>query len=251
MKELDILKNISLLSNVAQDILNSTNVTLSGQLGVLNILKQQDGLNQYELAEILDIKPSSLTELLKKLESKNEIRREVDVNNSKIVYLTEQGLHRINSIQSDDRKIQQLFEDINDDNKAELLTLSNQLSANAAKYFDVKTYDDKMNRIDNLKFFREHFDTFGANKEFNRRDFYKMMHQRKKELKKFFEDEALFDKYDHRERKEMRNFMRNHMAEFCADDDNFKDRLKMMQEHFKKFHNFKKNNDEEESADDK
>ncbi|MDF7639687.1 MarR family transcriptional regulator [Lactobacillus sp. ESL0791] len=65
----------------------------NGQKRVLAVLKLEDGLTQNYLAKILALSPGSLAELLKKLEDKGEIRREVAKNDrrSKKIYLTEVG----------------------------------------------------------------------------------------------------------------------------------------------------------------
>lgn len=62
---------------------------LNSQTRVLWILSQRDDhLTQSELSELLDIRPSSTSELLKKLESKGLITRSNDPNDRRITIIT-------------------------------------------------------------------------------------------------------------------------------------------------------------------
>ena len=64
-----------------------------GQGRILTALKKMSGVNQRELAFILDIRPQSLGELLQKLEQNCYITRKIDENDKRslIVELTEKG----------------------------------------------------------------------------------------------------------------------------------------------------------------
>ena len=64
-----------------------------GQGRILTALKKMSGVNQRELAFILDIRPQSLGELLQKLEQNGYITRRIDENDKRslIVELTEKG----------------------------------------------------------------------------------------------------------------------------------------------------------------
>ena len=64
-----------------------------GQGRILTALQKMSGVNQRELAFILDIRPQSLGELLQKLEQNGYITRKIDENDKRslIVELTEKG----------------------------------------------------------------------------------------------------------------------------------------------------------------
>lgn len=66
----------------------------NGAQGLAALLAEKDGLTNAEIAEKLDIKPSSVTAQVKMLESKGLIKRIVDENDKRVsrVFLTEKGL---------------------------------------------------------------------------------------------------------------------------------------------------------------
>lgn len=63
---------------------------------LLSILKENPNLSSRELAELLDIRPSSLTELLARLEQEQLVSRTPDENDRRIIRisLTEKGAER-------------------------------------------------------------------------------------------------------------------------------------------------------------
>lgn len=64
-----------------------------GQHRLMRVLGEQPGCSQKQLAEALRIRPGSLSELLKKLEQKGQLRREQNQQDRRIMnfYLTESG----------------------------------------------------------------------------------------------------------------------------------------------------------------
>ncbi|MDD3193076.1 MAG: MarR family transcriptional regulator [Oscillospiraceae bacterium] len=64
---------------------------------LMDSIAQQEGASARELTELLDIRPSSLSEMLSKLESQGDIRRQRDEKDARIsrVWLTEQGRQRL------------------------------------------------------------------------------------------------------------------------------------------------------------
>jgi DNA-binding MarR family transcriptional regulator len=64
-----------------------------GQPPLLFILNKHDGLSQKEIAEKLGIKPSTITVMLKRMESGNLVFRRQDSEDQRIsrVYITEEG----------------------------------------------------------------------------------------------------------------------------------------------------------------
>lgn len=63
----DLMRQLRFISS-ASNAFMSKRQKLTGQQRVLAILVKEDGLIQSQLAEILDIRPSSLAELMKKME---------------------------------------------------------------------------------------------------------------------------------------------------------------------------------------
>ena len=64
-----------------------------GQEGILSVISQHSGITQKELAEILEIQPASVSELLMKLEHKGLVLREKDEQDRRSirVRLTQNG----------------------------------------------------------------------------------------------------------------------------------------------------------------
>lgn len=92
-----LLKQMEAVSDVARTLFLQNNQRFDGQQQVINILGSEDGMTQGNLAELLDIRPSSLAELLKKLEKSGAVERIEDENDKRIkrVFLTEKGRERI------------------------------------------------------------------------------------------------------------------------------------------------------------
>ncbi|MGX7198113.1 MarR family winged helix-turn-helix transcriptional regulator [Enterococcus olivae] len=94
---MQLLKQFETVSTVAHSLFLQNKQRFDGQQQVINILGNEDGLSQGSLAELLDIRPSSLAELLKKLEKAEAVKRVEDDYDKRIkrVYLTEKGRERI------------------------------------------------------------------------------------------------------------------------------------------------------------
>lgn len=64
-----------------------------GQLPVLKIVSEQEGISLRELASLLHIKPPTVTVTVQRLEKAGMVRRETDLSDQRInrIYLTEKG----------------------------------------------------------------------------------------------------------------------------------------------------------------
>lgn len=64
---------------------------------LLEAIARQEGVSARELTEILDLRPSSLSEMLSKLEARGDIRRQRDEKDGRIsrIWLTRQGSQRL------------------------------------------------------------------------------------------------------------------------------------------------------------
>ena len=88
-----LMKQLRFISEASNAFMSQNNQRLSGQQRVLAVLNLEDGLVQSYLAEVLDLRPSSLAELLKKMENSGDIQRKEDAADKRIkrIYLTETG----------------------------------------------------------------------------------------------------------------------------------------------------------------
>lgn len=93
---------------------------VDGKGRLLSVLKQKDGLTQRELCEELDIRPSSVGELVRKLEANGLVMRQNNADDRRVmnVYLTESGrefVDKTSSVQSEIRA--NLFKEISEEEK--------------------------------------------------------------------------------------------------------------------------------------
>ncbi|MDF7669315.1 MarR family transcriptional regulator [Lactobacillus sp. ESL0703] len=93
----NLMKQLTFIMRASRYFMYQNKQPFSGQKRVLAVLNLEDGLTQNYLAEVLALKPGSLAELLKKLETKGEIRRETDPDDRRVkrVYLTAAGKERV------------------------------------------------------------------------------------------------------------------------------------------------------------
>lgn len=102
----DLMRQLRFISS-ASNAFMSKRQRLNGQQRVLAILAKEDGLIQSQLAEILDIRPSSLAELMKKMEKSGDVVRRAEEQDKRIkrIFLTDNGKQKaqIFSRTSEDR----------------------------------------------------------------------------------------------------------------------------------------------------
>jgi len=89
----DLMKQLRFISEAGNYFMSQKKQKLTGQQRALAILKLEDGLTQNYLAEVLDLRPSSIAELMKKMEANGDITRKEDEHDkrSKHIYLTDAG----------------------------------------------------------------------------------------------------------------------------------------------------------------
>lgn len=105
---------------------------MHGQHRALVVLAKEGTLTQSQLAEILDIRPSSMTELLSKLEDRGLITRAADEDDKRVtnVSITDDGRKIIeNDDDSADKMLDTLFTGLSDDEVTELSQLFDKLNA--------------------------------------------------------------------------------------------------------------------------
>lgn len=102
-----------------------------GQNRVLHIIANNDGLSQKELAELLDIRSASISELLNKLERSNLIVREKDETDKRFmhVFLSAEGRELVNDSQEQDDFAEMIFGGLSDEEKRTLYAILKKLCA--------------------------------------------------------------------------------------------------------------------------
>ena len=103
-----------------------------GQMKLLSIISKNDGIIQRDLAEVLDMRPSSLTEMVSNLEKNSLISRKQDENDRRVmhVYLTEEGKKIIESFkQAKDELHDSVFSCLTLDEKEKMLEIVRKVNS--------------------------------------------------------------------------------------------------------------------------
>lgn len=102
-----------------------------GQIRVLHIIANNDGLSQKELAALLDVRSASMSELLDKLERSNLIYREKDELDKRIthVLLSPDGRELVNSSQNQTDFAEVLFGGLSTEEKYSFYSVVKKLCA--------------------------------------------------------------------------------------------------------------------------
>lgn len=120
----NLMKQLHFVSKASNQYMHQNNQRLTGQQRVLSILNLEDNLSQSYLQEVLDLRPSSLAELLKKLEDKGEITRSEDPTDKRIkrIKLTDQGRKtaEANSASKVQDATERFFSGLSDDEQQQL-----------------------------------------------------------------------------------------------------------------------------------
>ena len=96
-----------------------------GQKRLLRLLYRRPGITAKDLRAHFDIKPSSLSELIKKLEVSSYIRREVDKEDHRLIhlYLTQSGLSVVKEdLKKHQDSLNHIFSDFSKEEKEAFLT---------------------------------------------------------------------------------------------------------------------------------
>lgn len=153
----ELLKQLSAVGRVSHRLMNMNKLKKKApaQQLVLDILAKEDGITQGMLAEILDVRPSSLTELLNKLENRGEIKRVEDPNDKRIrqVYITEEGLAKVSKTEHEQDRSEEFFAGLSEEEQKELNQLLNKLEGGWAEDFDdfSSDYNTPFEAIESLK----------------------------------------------------------------------------------------------------
>lgn len=102
-----------------------------GKIKLLILISKNDGIIQRDLAEMLDMRPSSLTEMISSLEKSLLIKRQQDENDRRImhVYLTEEGKNIIEDfVKSKDDLPDFIFGCLSEEEKEKMLEIVNKIN---------------------------------------------------------------------------------------------------------------------------
>ena len=102
-----------------------------GRVRLMNMLKENGELSQKEIAEKLDIRPQSLSELLVKMESDGFISRRQDKDDKRVIVvaLTEKGEEQLVVLRQANREhAEKLFSPLTEEEKDALIAILKKLT---------------------------------------------------------------------------------------------------------------------------
>ncbi len=166
----DLMKQLRFISEASNAFMSQRKQRLTGQQRVLAILKLEDGLVQNHLAEVLDLRPSSLAELLKKMENNGEILRKEDPEDkrSKRIFLTDAGREKADALtaQKEATSSETFFSGLQEEEQATFAALLEKIAAGWEKDFQeqAERFVDPMDRFQAMQGMREAMmDQWGGN----------------------------------------------------------------------------------------
>lgn len=160
-----LMKQLRFISVASNAFMSQRKQRLTGQLRVLAILEKEDGLIQSQLAEILDLRPSSLAELLKKMENNGDILRKEEEQDRRLkrVFLTEQGREKIAGVTGNgSSQSEDFFAGLTEEEKQQFGVYLEKIAAGWSEEFQeqAERFVDPMDRLKQMQDFREQFGEF-------------------------------------------------------------------------------------------
>lgn len=116
-----------------------------GQGALLRVLAEEDGLSQMELAERLDIRPSSLGELAARLEASELVERRPNENDKRVVnvFLTQKGRDAEQAFEAPRRRAAEAWcAGLSEEERAQLGELLGKLAASMQEALDKAKEED-------------------------------------------------------------------------------------------------------------
>ena len=161
----DLMRQLRFISS-ASNAFMSTRQKLTGQQRVLAILVKEDGLIQSQLAEILDIRPSSLAELMKKMEKSNDVLRKEEEHDKRIkrVFLTENGKQKAQKLSHVGEDMSEaFFAGLTEEEQENFSEYLQKISAGWQEEFQKQAgrFVDPMDRLRQMQAMREQFAEIG------------------------------------------------------------------------------------------
>lgn len=152
---------------------------------ILDILAEENGLTSGVLAEILDVRPSSLTEVLNKLEKRHEIERKEDKKDKRIkrVYITAKGRKKVSPVKKEEERSEDFFAGLTAEEQRMLDQLLNKIiSGWSGELREGPDFpNDPFNAIEALKEIRMQFDPL-------MNDFSRMTPRERRKLKRAWKE---------------------------------------------------------------
>ncbi|MCR4436371.1 MAG: MarR family transcriptional regulator [Clostridiales bacterium] len=103
-----------------------------GQANLLLLILKNNGASQGDLAEQLDVRPSSMTEMVAKMERAGLVTRKQDEKDQRVmrIYLTEDGRKAAESLAgTTDEFLGSIFNSLTDEEKEQMLVITEKLCA--------------------------------------------------------------------------------------------------------------------------
>lgn len=108
-----------------------------GQSRLLTIVAENDGITQRELAEILDVRPSSLTAMVGKMEQFGFVERKQDDKDQRVmhIYITDSGREVETKSKSVIQElVDSIFKNLSDEEIEQMLTITEKISKTLNSY---------------------------------------------------------------------------------------------------------------------
>lgn len=127
----EIRKTNNIMRNISHNSLSQDLNLSHAQINILEIINSNPGIIQKEIASIINIKASSMTELVSKLKNKDLIYRKKDDTDLRIIrlFITDKGkeeLKNITKIRDENEK--SIFKSLSEDEKENLYFLLKKIN---------------------------------------------------------------------------------------------------------------------------
>lgn len=212
----DLMRQLRFISS-ASNAFMSKRQKLTGQQRVLAILAREDGLIQSQLAEILDIRPSSLAELMKKMEKGGDVLRKEEEHDKRIkrVFLTEKGKQKAQKLSHVGEDMSEaFFAGLTEEEQENFSVYMQKISAGWQVEFQKQAgrFVDPMDRLRQMQAMREQFAENWQEdwQNLSREEQHRMRHQMQREMRNASRDFSRNFNHDFQ-----RNFWGN--QNFCED----------------------------------
>lgn len=206
----DLMRQLRFISSASNAFMNRRQ-RLNGQQRVLVILAKEDGLIQSQLAEILDIRPSSLAELMKKMEKQGDVIRKAEEQDKRIkrVFLTERGKQKAQRFNNDQDMSEAFFAGLTDEEQQNFSEYLQKISAGWQEEFQKQSgrFVDPMDRLRQMQAIREQFSENWQDdwRKLSREEQQRMRNQMRREMHNVSRDFSRNFNHDFRS-----NFWNNH-----------------------------------------
>ena len=117
---------------------NRENSIHRGQGKLLYILVDQDGISQKEIVDIMDIRPSSVGELVAKLEQQGYVEKKIDENDKRVsnIYITDSGREAVKeAIEYRNTASNELFSGLTSEEQKQLADLLDKITGSLKEKF--------------------------------------------------------------------------------------------------------------------